>query len=376
MISNLKKPIYLDNAASTPIDKRVLEVMKIVYEKYYGNPHSALHSYGWRAEESILHARGIIAKSLKTRPKNIIFMPSATIANNLVLLSMLEYREFGNHIITCVTEHSAILEPCKFLEKQGMEVTYLPVDKNGHIDLNHFENIVRRRQNDTLLISTMWVNNETGVIFNIPEIARIADQYDIPFHTDASQAYGKLQISLDNLPIQYLTMSSHKMHGPQGVASLYISQFVKYKISPRFFGGHQEFGLNSGTSPTALIVGFGEAAKIAYDEYSENLLHINKLSSSLENCLNKYGMRNGTNTIPEILNFRIPSLTKNMIATDLRNIAFSTASACTNQEKLSHTLHAMDSKNEFLSIRLSLSRMNYQEEIDYVIQLFQDCFDK
>ena len=264
-----KENIYLDNHASTKIDLRVVKKMMPFYTNRFGNPHSSSHQHGWIMESYIDLSRLQISKSIGSPKEEIFFTSGATESNNLAIKGVALSQLNKKHIITCVTEHKCVLESCKFLEKIGFKVTYLKVDKNGNINLNNFKKKIQR---NTFLVSLMAVNNEIGTIHPLKGIGRICKNKKIFFHTDATQALGKIDFNVNSFNIDLASFSSHKIHGPSGVGALYIRKRSDLKILPLFSGGGQERGLRSGTLPTSLCVGFGHATELAIKKkkYKQN----------------------------------------------------------------------------------------------------------
>jgi len=258
-----KENIYLDNHASTKIDLRVVKKMMPFYTNHFGNPHSSSHQHGWIMENYIDLSRLQISKSIGSPKEEIFFTSGATESNNLAIKGVALSQLNKKHIITCVTEHKCVLESCKFLEKIGFKVTYLKVDKNGNINLNNFKKKIQR---NTFLVSLMAVNNEIGTIHPLKGIGRICKNKKIFFHTDATQALGKIDFNVNSFNIDLASFSSHKIHGPSGIGALYIRKRSDLKILPLFSGGGQERGLRSGTLPTSLCVGFGHATELAINE--------------------------------------------------------------------------------------------------------------
>ena len=261
MNKTIKKPIYLDYQSTTPLDPKALDAMMPYLTENFGNPHSRSHSFGWVAEEAIDIAREQIANLIGANPKEIIFTSGATESNNIAIKGVAEfYKDQKDHIITLTTEHKCVLESARYLEQKGFKSTFLPVQKNGIIDLDELKNAITDR---TAIISIMAVNNEIGVIQPLKEIGKLCRENGIFFHTDAAQAFGKIPIDVEEMNIDLMSISAHKIYGPKGIGALYIRRKPRVRISPLISGGGQERGMRSGTLPTATIVGFGAAAEIA-----------------------------------------------------------------------------------------------------------------
>jgi cysteine desulfurase len=274
-MDNAKKMIYMDYQATTPTDPRVVEKMLPYFNQSFGNPHSRTHEFGWNAEEAVEDARTKIARVINADPKEIIFTSGATESNNLALKGLAEfYGDKKKHIITLATEHKCILDTCRHLQQSGFEVTYLPVAENGLVDVAAIKAAMRE---DTLVVSVMAVNNEIGVIQQLKEIGELCRQNKVFFHTDAAQAFGKIELDVKEMNIDLMSISSHKCYGPMGVGALYVGRSPRVRISAIINGGGQERGMRSGTLPTPLIVGFGEAAEIAHKEMKNEREKLQKL---------------------------------------------------------------------------------------------------
>jgi cysteine desulfurase len=267
------RPLYFDNQATTAVDPRVLDAMLPYMTNLYGNPHSRTHKYGWETEEAAEVARGQVAKLIGADPKEIIFTSGATESNNIAIKGVGRFnKETKKHIITTAIEHKCVLDSCRALENEGFSVTYLPVKKNGIIDMSELEKAIRP---DTSLVSAMFVNNEIGVIQPIKDIGELCRSKKVFFHTDAAQAFGKVPINVNDLKIDLMSISGHKIYGPKGIGALYVRRKPRVRLEPIFSGGGQERGIRSGTLPTNLLVGFGEASKIALEDMEVSDLIIN-----------------------------------------------------------------------------------------------------
>lgn len=366
-----KKPIYMDHHATTPVDPRVLEVMLPYFSEIFGNAASTDHSYGNEALRAVEKARQQIADGIGAKPEEIIFTSGATESNNLALKGIAEqYQNKGNHIITCVTEHPAVLDPCKKLESQGFDVTYLPVDHYGMIDLDELKNSIR---SETILISIMAANNEIGVLAPLAEIGKIARENEVYFHTDATQAIGYLPIDVDEMNIDLLSMSSHKVYGPKGVGALYARKVSpRVKLAEQMNGGGHERGMRSGTLNVAGIVGFGEAVNLSIKLMPKEVVRLRELRDSLFEGLKKEieGIEiNGhpEKRLPHNLNVYIPGMEARSLLVQIKDeVAISTGSACsTAKVEPSHVIEALgiEKNRSYKSLRFGIGRENIAEEL-------------
>ncbi len=369
----MKFPIYLDNQATTPLDPEVLEAMLPWFTDKFGNAASRDHSYGWEAESAVKLSRKKIADFIGAEPGEIIFTSGATESINLAHSGIAEsYSSKGRHIITSAVEHNAVLDSLKALESKGFDISVLPVDNCGRINPEDVENEIR---NDTILISIMTANNEIGNLYDIETIGRISRERNILFHTDASQAIGKIKFKAENADL--VSFSAHKIYGPKGIGALYIKKKdPKTRLTPMIFGGGHENGLRSGTLNVPGIVGFGKAVEIA----GKNLETESKRLASyrirmIEKFTDKIGniRLNGDpdNHLPNNLNICFEGVRSDKFIVNLRNVAVSTGSACTSASlKPSHVLSAIGLSDELAksSIRFGLGRFNTDEEIDFVIE--------
>lgn len=374
----LQFPIYLDNNATTPVDGRVLETMLPFYTKYFGNAASHTHSFGWQAEEAVDIAREQVAQLVNAQPSEIIFTSGATESDNLALKGIFEmYAAKGKHIITVKTEHKAVLDSCKHLEKLGAEITYLGVNSDGLINIEELEGSFRK---NTILLSVMYANNEIGVIQPISEISKIAKDKGILFFTDATQAVGKIPVNVLKDGIDLMAFSAHKMYGPKGVGALYVRRKdPRAKITAQMDGGGHERGMRSGTLNVPGIVGFGKACELCKVEIQKDAARTGRLRDKLENDLLQIDgtQVNGSriHRIPNTLNISF----KNVDSTDLmkrfsRDIALSSGSACTSAtQSPSFVLKALGLPDDLAlsSLRFGLGRFTTEEEIDFTIQQFQ-----
>ena len=372
-MSEIKYPIYLDSHATTPVDPRVFEEMRPYFTEHFGNASSLDHSFGYDASIAVSQAREKIAKAIGTNMDEILFTSGATESDNLALLGVMERNKSkGNHLITCVTEHKAILDTAKHLEEQGFTVTYLPVNEFGLINLEELKNSIT---DETVLISIMFANNEIGTIQNIAEIGKIAHEHEVLFHTDAAQALGHIPIDVKKMNIDLMSMSSHKIYGPKGIGALYIRSILpRVKINSIVYGGGQERNIRSGTLNVPGIIGFAKAVEIAVDSMDdENKKYKKWTDTMLEKFSAAGGKLNGhpINRLAHNLNIRFEGVqSKSIINTVSKKLAISAGSACTTDlVEPSHVLLALGlSKNQaHNAIRIGCNRYNTDEEIDFAI---------
>lgn len=365
------------------MDDRVLETMLPFFTTYYGNAASHSHAFGWQAEEAVKLAREQIAELIGAQPNEIVFTSGATEADNLALKGIFEaYNAKGNHIITVETEHKAVLDSCIHLEKMGAEVTYLPVNNNGLINLSELENAIRP---STILIAVMYANNETGVIQPIKEISKIAHEHEILFFSDATQAAGKIPVHVEEDGIDLMAFSAHKMYGPKGVGALYVRRKnPRVRITAQMDGGGHERGRRSGTLNVPAIIGFGKAAQLCNIEIQKDAEKIKKLRDKLERELIKTGKVsiNGDteHRLPSVSNISFTNMNSAKMMSDIaKNIALSSGSACTSgSHEPSFVLKAMGLTDEqaLSSLRFGLGRFTTEEEIEYTIQEFKQLLQK
>jgi cysteine desulfurase len=381
--NGVKLPIYMDNHATSPVDPRVLEAMMPYFTGIFGNAASRNHSFGWEAEGAVEKARGQVAKLIGATAKEIIFTSGATESNNLALKGIAEmYRERGNHIITQVTEHKAILDTCKRLEKSGYRVTYLPVKADGLIDL---EDLKRAFDEKTILVSIMFANNEIGVVQPVAEIGKLCRERGVLFHSDGVQAVGKIPVDVNSMNIDVLSLSGHKLYGPKGVGALYVRRRnPRVQISEQINGGGHERGMRSGTLNVPGIVGLGMACEIAGQEMaaeSERLSKLrDKLKAKLEGSLD-YIHVNGSmeHRLPNNLNISFVYVEGESLLMGINDVAVSSGSACTSATlEPSYVLKALGLGDDVAhsSIRFGLGRFNTDAEVDYVADKVIDVVKK
>ena len=372
----MKLPIYFDYSATTPADPRVAEKMMqcLTMDGTFGNPASRSHRFGWQSEEAVDVARNQIADLINADPREIIFTSGATEADNLAIKGAAHaYQEKGRHIITCTTEHKAVLDTCAQLEHEGFSVTWLAPQSNGLVDMAELEAALR---DDTVLVSIMHVNNETGVIQDIAAIGELCRARDILFHVDATQSVGKLPIDLRGLKVDLLSMSAHKIYGPKGIGALYVRRNPAVRIAAQIHGGGHERGMRSGTLPVHQIVGMGEAYRIAKAEMSEEMARLSTLRarlwagiSTIEQVYLNGSLENGA---ANILNISFGYVDGESLIMMLKDLAVSSGSACTSASlEPSYVLSAMgvDRELAYSSLRFSLGRFTTTEEVDYAVAL-------
>jgi cysteine desulfurase len=373
----MSRPIYLDNHATTPVDPQVLEAMLPYFTEQFGNPGSAGHSYGWEAAAAVKQAREIIAASIGASPEEIVFTSGATEANNLAIKGVAEaYFAKGKHIVTVQTEHSAVLDPCAYLETLGFEVTYLPVQTNGLLDLAELEKSLRK---DTVLVSVMAANNEIGVLQPIAKIGELCKTNNILFHCDAAQAIAKIPINVQTQNIDLLSLTAHKIYGPKGIGALYVRRKnPRVNLAPQLHGGGQERGRRSGTLYTSQIVGFGKAIEIGLTQMATENARLKQLRDRLWTELQTLtGIQlNGdlTARLPHNLNVSFQNINGAALSLSLRNtVALSSGSACSSG-KPSHVLQAIGrSKQEAIaSLRFGIGRFTTIADIEQVAKAVQN----
>lgn len=379
----LKLPVYLDNNATTPLDPRVLEAMLPYFTEHFGNAASRNHPFGWEAEEAVDYAREQVAKLIGADPKEIIFTSGATEGDNLAIKGVFEmYASKGNHIITCVTEHKAVLDTCKHVEKLGGEVTYLPVDAEGLINLKELEAAIKPT---TILIALMYANNEIGVIQPVKEISAIARKHGVLFFTDGTQAVGKVPVDVNKDGIDLMAFSGHKMYGPKGVGALYVRRKnPRVKVTAQMDGGGHERGMRSGTLNVPGIVGFGKACGLCRLDMEEDTKRISGLRDKLENALlqleESYVNGSRQHRLPHVSNISFKYVEgEGLMMGFNKNIAVSSGSACTSASlEPSYVLKALGLGDDLAhsSLRFGLSRFTTEEQIDYTIDQITQTVNK
>jgi len=367
----VQRPIYLDNQATTPVDDRVLAAMLPYFTERFGNPSSVGHIYGWEAEAAIKQAREILANAIHASPEEIIFTSGATEANNLAIKGVAEsYFDRGRHIITLQTEHNAVLDPCHYLRSLGFDVTFLPVESDGLIDLNLLEKTLR---SDTILVSVMAANNEIGVLQPLEAIGDLCHAHQVLFHTDAAQAIGKIPLDVEAMHIDLMSLTAHKVYAPKGIGALYVRRRnPRVQIAPQIHGGGHERGLRSGTLYPPQIVGFAKAVELAIAEMSSESQRLTELRDRLWQRVSQLdGIQlNGhaTQRLPGNLNISIKGIDGQALLLGVQPmIAVSSGSACTSAKiEPSHVLRALGLPDElaYASMRFGIGRFNTVEEVD------------
>lgn len=368
----MKIPVYLDHHSTTPLDPRVLEAMMPYLTEQFGNASSTDHKYGADAASSVEKSRTRIAQAIGARPPDIIFTSGATESNNLALIgTMNHYSNQGDHMITCVTEHKAILDTAQYLESMGKKVTYIPVNSEGNIDLDQLNSAITDK---TVLISIMTANNEIGTINDIAKIGKLAHAHGVIFHTDAAQAVGHMAINVNDLNVDLLSFSAHKMYGPKGVGALYVRGVnPRIRTSPIMFGGGQEKQMRSGTHNVAGIVGLSRALEIAVQEMHKENTQFSAWNARVRSELGQLGVVNGTlkNRLDNNINIRFEGIEGKAIINSIsKEVAISAGSACTTQStEPSHVLLSLglSESQAHSSIRIGFGRFNTLEEIDFAI---------
>ena len=381
MNTTTKMPIYMDYSATTPVDPRVAEKMIPYITEHFGNPASRSHPYGWEAEDAVEEARGHIANLVNTDPREIVFTSGATESNNLALKGIAQfYAERGKHIITVKTEHKAILDTARELERIGFEVTYLDVMENGLLDLNVLKAALRP---DTILVSVMMVNNEIGVIQDIAAIGEICREHGAFFHVDAAQATGKVDIDLDKLKVDLMSFSAHKTYGPKGIGALYVRRKPRVRLEAQMHGGGHERGMRSGTLATHQIVGMGEAFRLAKLEMAEENARIkalrDRLWAGLSDMEEVHLNGDMTHRVPHNLNVSFNFVEGESLMMAIKDVAVSSGSACTSASlEPSYVLRALGRSDELAhsSIRFTVGRFTTEAEVDTVIALMHEKIGK
>ena len=370
-------PIYMDYSATTPVDPRVADKMIPFLRAQFGNPASRSHMYGWDAEKAVEEAREQVAALVNADPREIIWTSGATESNNLALKGAAQfYKAKGKHIITVKTEHKAVLDTVRELERQGFEATYLQPQDNGLITIEQLKAAIRP---DTILVSVMWVNNEIGVIQPIAEIGELCREKGIIFHSDAAQATGKVEIDLEKTKVDLVSFSAHKSYGPKGIGALYIRRKPRVRIEAQMHGGGHERGLRSGTLPPHQIAGMGEAFRIAKEEMQAELSHVramrDRLANGLKDIEETYINGDMEHRVPHNLNVSFNYVEGESLIMAIKDIAVSSGSACTSASlEPSYVLRALGRSDELAhsSIRFTIGRFTTEEDIDFTIDLLKN----
>lgn len=380
--NNLKLPIYMDYQSTTPVDPRVVEEMNKILTTEFGNPHSRSHAYGWSAEEIVEINRKKVANLINANEKELFFTSGATESNNLAIKGVANfYKNTGkNHIITLTTEHKCVINSCRDLEQEGCEVTFLQVQKNGLVDLKELEKAIK---DNTCLVSIMAVNNEIGVIQPLKEIGALCRKKGVFFHTDAAQAFGKIPLDVNELNIDLMSISGHKIYAPKGVGALFVRRKPRVRIKSIISGGGQERGIRSGTLAPFLVAGLGKAAEIASQEMQKDHDHIKKLSDKFRSAMAKipeiYLNGDEKQRIPGNLNFSFAGIEGESMIMAIKDLAVSSGSACTSASlEPSYVLHGIGVGDDLAhtSIRFGIGRFTTEEEIDYAIDLITSKVNK
>ncbi|HSI49009.1 MAG TPA: IscS subfamily cysteine desulfurase [Ideonella sp.] len=370
-------PIYMDYGATTPVDPRVVDVMVPWLREHFGNPASRSHAWGWEAEEAVEKARVQVADLIGADPREIVWTSGATESNNLALKGAAHfYQSKGKHLITVKTEHKAVLDTTRELERQGFEVTYLDVKEDGLLDFEAFKAAIRP---DTIVASVMFVNNEIGVIQDIAALGTLCRERGVIFHVDAAQATGKVEIDMKTLPVDLMSLASHKTYGPKGIGALYVRRKPRVRLEAQMHGGGHERGLRSGTLPTHQIIGMGEAFRIAKEEMASEHARISALHQRLLKGLSEIDQTfiNGdlTRRVPHNLNISFNYVEGESLIMGVKGLAVSSGSACTSASlEPSYVLRALGRSDELAhsSLRMTIGRFTTEEEIDYAISVLKD----
>jgi cysteine desulfurase len=372
-------PIYMDYGATTPVDQRVVDAMIPWLREHYGNPASRSHAWGWEAEAAVEKAREQVAALIDADPREIVWTSGATESNNLAIKGAAHfYQGRGKHLITVKTEHKAVLDPMRELERQGFEVTYLDVKEDGLVDLEAFKAALRP---DTILVSVMFVNNEIGVIQDIPAIGAICREKGIIFHVDAAQATGKVDIDVRKLPVDLMSLASHKTYGPKGIGALFVSRKPRVRLEAQMHGGGHERGMRSGTLPTHQIVGMGEAFRIAREEMARDNEKARALQKRLLDGLQgvEQVFINGSiepgKRVAQNLNISFNYVEGESLIMGIKGLAVSSGSACTSASlEPSYVLRALGRSDELAhsSLRMTIGRFTTEEEIDYAVKTIKE----
>lgn len=374
-------PVYMDYSATNPCDPRVVDAMVPWLYEHFGNPASRSHAWGWEAEKAVEAARGHIAALIGADPREIVWTSGATESNNLAIKGAAQfYKSRGKHIITVKTEHKAVLDTCRELERQGFEVTYMDVQEDGLLDLAAFEAAIRP---DTILASVMFVNNEIGVIQDIAAIGQICRSKGVIFHVDAAQATGRVDIDLNTLPVDLMSLTSHKTYGPKGIGALYVRRKPRIRIEAQMHGGGHERGMRSGTLPTHQCVGMGEAYRIAKEEMAAENKRIQALHDRMVKALSDipevYINGNAEHRVPHNLNMSFNYVEGESLIMGIKGLAVSSGSACTSASlEPSYVLRALGRSDELAhsSLRMTIGRWTTEKDIDYAVEVIKENVEK
>lgn len=377
MTQSKRLPIYLDYSATTPVDRRVFEAMEPFFCTVFGNPASRSHSYGWDAEAAVEQARKHVADLLGADPREIVWTSGATEGNNLAIKGAAHFlKGKGKHLITQATEHKAVLDTFRELERQGFTTTYLPVDQDGLVSA---EQVIGAMQPDTILVSVMMANNETGVVQPVAEIGKACRERKIVFHCDAVQAAGKLPVNVDEIYADLLTVTAHKLYGPKGIGALYVRRKPRVRLEAQIHGGGHERGMRSGTLPTHQIVGMGEAFRLAKAEMDQEVPRLralrDRLLAGLQQIDEVYVNGSLSARLPNILNISFNFVEGESLIMAIRDLAVSSGSACTSASlEPSYVLRALGRSDELAhsSIRFSLGRFTTEDDIDFAVELLKE----
>ena len=382
-MSDVKLPIYFDYAATTPVDPRVAEKMiqYLTPTGHFGNPASRSHPFGWEADTAVEQARADVAALINANPKEIVFTSGATESDNLAIKGVAHfYHKKGKHIITSKTEHKAVLDSCRQLEREGYEITYLDPEPNGIIPLDRIENAMR---DDTILVSIMHVNNETGIIQDVAAIGELCRDKGIIFHVDAAQSAGKVPLDIETMKIDLISMSAHKIYGPKGIGALYVRRKPRIRLEAQMHGGGHERGMRSGTLATHQIVGMGEAFRIAKEEMDKDREHIkalrNRLWEGVKDMEEVYINGDMDKGVPGIFNVSFNFVEGESLMMSLKDLAVSSGSACTSASlEPSYVLPALGRSDELAhsSLRFSIGRFTTEADIDYAITEVRKAVEK
>jgi cysteine desulfurase len=377
-----RKPVYLDYQATTPMDPRVLDAMMPYFIEKFGNPHSRNHTHGWEAEQAVEKSRQQVAELIGADEREIVFTSGATESNNLAIAGVARfYKDRKNHIVTVATEHKCVLDTCRHLEQEGFEITYLPVQQNGLVDLDHLRQAITPK---TVLVSVMAVNNEIGVIQPLKEIGKICREKGAFFHTDAAQAFGKIPLDVNEMNIDLMSISGHKIYGPKGIGALFVRRKPRVRMIALIHGGGQERGFRSGTLPTPLCVGLGEAAAIAKREMAQETVRMTMLRDRFYDSVKKrlpevYLNGDLTSRIPGNLNLSFAYVEGEGLMMGIKDLSVSSGSACTSASlEPSYVLRAIGVGEELAhtSLRIGFGRFTTEDEVDYAADRIVEAVQK